>query len=358
MGITRELLVELAGRDYCICGETLDETHRLHILEQVNQIPLETSDSQKSINFRPFPLDLQFDNYKSMVRNELNNSSNLSQTLLAKKTLLQIELNSEHEENSNLGKFKDLQRLKFELASRKSAESDLRAKISDLEEKKTSAEAKLARLINQGSLQERMQRNRVSVSKVRTHLQNEHENYSVRFLEELANELNVIVSNLISEPVRVQLRDNFDFDLVYQASGQLYGDAGGERKAKAMAMIIALHRIAARRAQSGNAIGNTVLRSFPIIIDSAFGDLGLDLRRRVAAEIIKDASQCILLLSDTQAPGVVDSLNQDEIASENLLHSFTTGAGQDIDSPNIGGKRVIWKTMNADVARTEVERIS
>ena len=230
--------------------------------------------------------------------------------------------------------------------------------LRELDENLRVAEKRLSKLIEVGSIQARMQANRETVSRVRQVLELELANYVDDFLEELASEINNIISRLISEPVSARLRDNFNFDLVYTATGELYGEAGGESKAKAMAMIIALYRIAARRAQSGKAIGSTALKSFPLIIDSAFGELGTELRTRVAKELIGETSQCILLLSDTQAPGVVDSLTFSDIATENLLHSYSTGNGSNVNIPTIRGKEVTWLTMNADIARTEVERIS
>jgi len=102
---------------------------------------------------------------------------------------------------------------------------------------------------------------------------------------------------------------------------------------------------------------NSSLGAFPLVIDSAFGELGLELRRRVANELAKETSQCIFFISETQAPGVADSLEEKSISSRTLLHSFVTGSGPDLTEPPINGKKVVWLTFNSKTSRTEVEEL-
>jgi DNA sulfur modification protein DndD len=355
--ISTEVLLELASREICVCGSAISEHSKAHLKSQIQVSGGTASDAPAEYKFTKLSADFSFDSFKSHIHASLERNQSLKNQILELKTSLDKELLSENKSDSRSKQYKELKAAQISLKANIALRQGTELRIKTLKENKKTAEDKLSGLLEKDSRQAQLGRDRESIARIKDHLSETLENYRSSFQLELETELNELVGSLIYEPVQVKLGQDFAFDLVRKDTLEKYAEAGGQVKAKAMAMIIALYRIAARRARKGLSLENSSLGAFPLVIDSAFGELGLELRRRVANELAKETSQCIFFISETQAPGVADSLEEKSISSRTLLHSFVTGSGPDLTEPPINGKKVVWLTFNSKTSRTEVEEL-
>jgi len=135
------------------------------------------------------------------------------------------------------------------------------------------------------------------------------------------------------------------------------GEAQGQSQAKAIAMMIALNRIANRRANSlddFNLVGPT---EFPLVIDSAFGQLGFEYRELVASQLSANPSQVVLLVTDSQSAHVVDSIGAGKCGKQWLFQVHEENSGNNYEF-TLGGRTVIGKVRNSPPLRTEILEVS
>lgn len=353
--IPTQVLITLSRREECVCGHTISDIERENIESLIHSHAELDSSLGSNLNFRQLPSEFSFTNLKISLETYLNRLAHLRVILSERKSQMASLLDTEGNFGSRNSTFKELKSKQIAIQELQGEAEAASERIQQIEVSLKANEVKLASLIEKDSMQAKIGEDRDSIVRVKDHLSKTLANYRTSFRDELTSELNALVQEFIFDPVKVDLGEDFQFDLIGVDNGQSFGGGGGQNKAKAMAMIIALYRIASRRISKGESIDNNGIGSFPLIIDSAFGELGLELRNRVANEITREAGQSIFFVSETQAQGVVDSVGESSISSKTLLHSFVTGHGTNQVEPLILGKKVTWITFNSDRKRTEIE---
>jgi DNA sulfur modification protein DndD len=356
--IPTQVLINLSRQEQCVCGHTISDIERENIESLIHSHSEVDPSLGSNTNYRQLPSEFSYTSLKVSLETYLNRLAHLRGILAEKKSQLASLLDNEGNFGSRNSTFKELKAKQIAILELQGDAAGVSERIQQIEGSLKVNELKLTSLIEKDSMQAKIAEDRESIVRVKDHLSKTLANYKTSFRDELTSELNALVKELIFDPVKVNLGEDFQFDLISIDSGQSFGGSGGQNKAKAMAMIIALYRIASRRISKGESINNNDVGSFPLIIDSAFGELGLELRNRVAKEITREAGQSIFFVSETQAQGVVDSLGESSISSRTLLHSFVTGHGTNQVEPLILGKKVTWITFNSDRKRTEIEDLT
>ena len=182
------------------------------------------------------------------------------------------------------------------------------------------------------------------------------EDERTRFMSQLHDEVSNIVKNLIASQIDVELADDLSIRVLAPGTSVELGLAEGESKAKPIAMAIALQRIASRMAE-GLRIHNPNLTSeYPLLIDSAFGELGTGMRRRVVDELAKSGGQTVLLVSDTQAGGLIDYIPQGHLGRQVLLHAWRSKEGVD-EVSDLGNLKVTWQSFGSTHDYTTIEEL-
>jgi DNA sulfur modification protein DndD len=356
--LSSEGLVRVSEQEVCICGRHLGENEKTTIralaLENKSAGLSEKVEEMLSFLGGAFSFDNFINDYRTQLRDREEIVKDIRNLEVERESAFAnvIDGNPAQETYLTLG------RIRGEISNLQTLKDELSEKISVNAENTIAANRKLLAEIDRGSTQEVIERQRASLLKIRLSLQTALENHKKSFMSELHNELSLLMSEFVFSPVAVELQDNFEFNLFLPDGKTPFGEAGGQIKAKAIAMVIALYRIASRKAKEGLALDSEAPAEFPLLIDSAFGELGGELRRRVGVELSKTGAQCVLLVSDTQAPGLIDGLNKGSVGSTLLLHSFVTGPGQDVVTPQIDGKQVTWATFNSPSIKTEIEVLS
>jgi hypothetical protein len=356
--LSSEGLSKISEQELCICGRHLGESEKsaIRALAAENKSAGLGEKAEEMLSFLGGAFS--FDNFINEYRTQLQGRDEIVKDIRN----LEIERESAFanviDGNPAQETYLTLGRIKGEISNLSAQIDELSVKISANAENTITANKKLLAEIQKGSTQEVIERQRASLLKIKISLQTALENHRKSFMNELHNELSLLMSEFVFSPVTVELHDNFEFNLFLPDGKTPFGEAGGQTKAKAIAMVLALYRIASRKAKEGLALDSEAPAEFPLLIDSAFGELGGELRRRVGVELSKSGAQCVLLVSDTQAPGLIDGLNEGSVGSTLLLHTFVTGPGRDVVTPLIEGKQVTWATFNSPIIKTEVEVLS
>jgi DNA sulfur modification protein DndD len=356
--LSSEGLNRVAEQDMCICGRHIGEDER----KSIRELALENKTAgigekvQEMLSFLggAFSFDNFINDYKTQLLEREEIVKNIRNLEVERETAFAnvIDGNPAQETYLALGK------VKAEISNLEILVAGLSVKIEENAENTEKANKKLTAEIDRGSTQEVIERQRASLLRVKISLQEALENHRKSFMSELHGELTLLMTEFVFSPVTVELQENFEFNLFLPDGKTPFGEAGGQTKAKAIAMVLALYRIASRKAKEGLALDSEAPAEFPLLIDSAFGELGGELRRRVGVELSKSGAQCVLLVSDTQSPGLIDGLDKGSVGSTLLLHTYVTGSGQDVVTPLIEGKQVTWATFNSPIIKTEVEVLS
>jgi hypothetical protein len=253
---------------------------------------------------------------------------------------------------SRITRLAEMQR---ELREKTSLVTSLTEKLVELGSDLSKVEKKLASEEDKSSGVELIKSQRVLATAIEGALAIKLDGYREVFMNELRTEVSAILKSLIVQDVEVEVLEDLTILVFEPGTRAPFGLAGGQEKAKPIAMAIALQRIARRRASQARLHNLSLTDEYPLMIDSAFGELGTDLRRKVVAELLKESGQTILLVSDTQAPGVADSIPVEFIDKEFLLHSWSSQPGVEVREPAINGKTVAWQSYGAPTNKTTIE---
>jgi len=302
-----------------------------------------------------FQGDFSLDDFRNKVRLALERKVLADQN---RKALEQkrLDLASQLGDES-LSKITRLSELQGEFREKAAKLVEITESLEESSSELARVERKLANEQDKSSGVELIKSQRLLASRIEEALTAELEGNRTSFMSELRMEVSGILKNLIVQAVDVEVLDDLTIEVFEPGTQAPFGLAGGQEKAKPIAMAIALQRIARRRASKARELNASLTDEYPLMIDSAFGELGTDLRRKVVAELIKESGQTILLVSDTQAFGVADSIPADYIDKVFLLHSWSSQPGAEVTEPAINGTRITWQSYGADSNKTTVEEL-
>lgn len=351
----RNTLKAISGDSLCVCGRHIGESEKNYILALSEQASESSHEEFIGSMLGYLEGAFSFDEFRNEYSDSLSRRSALEPAIRALELERDSQLSALPDGQTDQEIYSRWLETKANLAEAQRRLESTNILLAENDDKLEKANKRLLAAIEKGSNQDLMERQRVAVSRIRVSLQSTLDNHKTLFMNELEVELNQIISKFVFSPVVAKLKENFEFDLIDEDRGTIFGESGGQTKAKAIAMVVALYRIASRKARESMKLDDDAPTEFPLLIDSAFGELGGELRRRVGEELSNSQGQLVLLVSDSQAIGLTEGLDTSLVGVELLLHSFATGPGSDVRTPPINGQAVTWLTFNSQSIRTELE---
>jgi len=355
--ISKRQFESVSKTGQCLCGAVLTQEKIEELGTQVSEHSHTQREAQELVDdIRDlFESDYSFDDYKNSVSSLLSSvvdAENRLASLEAQRAAITSTLNpSDATRATELVKLRGeldvvsnaLVNAKLTLDESREAYAKVTKKLSLEEDRRTGVEL----------LRKQHSWLNVLEKEITTRLFEQRE----AFMSELRQEVTSILLSLIAQNVDVEVSDNLTIKIFEPGSRVPLGLAGGQKKALPISMAISLQRIARRRAHQAREHNSQLTDEYPLVIDSAFGELGGDLRSKVVAELIKEAGQTFLLVSDSQAAGVVDSIPPAALCRELLLHAWSARPGVDVRTPPLHGREVTWQSFGAKVNQTTVEEV-
>jgi DNA sulfur modification protein DndD len=305
-GIKKQFVEDLLSKEQCICHSALIEgtEERKHVIEWRSKAGLE------DVEERAMKVGGQIQFFKD----ESNNSTDTLNELKVKKRNLKLKMSKLEDELAEISsklinvsevRLAELENKKIKFEGNK---SDMliefngnTGRISEIENSIKKLDEKIQR-IETGQIQTRLAQKRLNSSNesVKT-LQEMLHSFQIDFKDRLQTSMQENFSRITTLPYYPVISDDFVVSLLEDSTGQPHavGESTGESQVLSVTFILGLVQ-EIRNHVSGEEMLATDDNSYPIVMDSPFGQLGTQYRTGVAEFIPSIADQTIILVSETQ----------------------------------------------------------
>ncbi|MEH7223418.1 hypothetical protein V7112_06330, partial [Bacillus sp. JJ1566] len=322
-GIEATFIDQLIEEQKCICGTTIKEHtphyhHLVEIKKLTNTTPVEQKvmDSLMAVGKIKERKETLFKELRQLKAIEIS------------KIQIRKKLNEEIEEIGLKLSEKDSEEIS-ELETRRQKlsqqKNDLLKKIGAIENELKSIEKKLKeKKVEQSKAQN--QADKAKLTNKRVEVCETLEEVMKDILEireslvksQLHEKINKVYSQFLRKDFSIELSDSYELRVV-NSKGNLVGMSQGERQITSLSFIGAIVDIA--REQYKKEIKNKFEEGgiYPIVMDSPFGALDSDHRKRIGKGIYKLADQLIVIVSTSQWKGEVEEQMNSLIGREYRL---------------------------------------
>lgn len=337
--VKEQFINDLLREQSCICGRSLEPGSDPFMTVQAFKSSTTSNDVENAF---------------------IETSSSIFQMKRAKKDLFDRLAKFQSEESqlsSSVHRMQgDIDQLTAKIGNRASADiaslelkrGNLQHQLTELSQKKGGSLTQLALVTTQ---LEEMKKNREkldaqsqkgAVAKNRLELAEEAKRVVDALYDALANQVRDKLSEKVNETFRAIVRKPYwaeisaDYTLqIYKQVGEnkqiVYEKSTGENQVTSLSFVGSVINIAKERHQSGSSYFKGGV--FPIVMDSPFGALDSDYREEVADYIPQLAEQVIIMASDSQWQGKVESKIKPRVGREYSLLYFTPHPKSDEHSP-------------------------
>ena len=338
-GIKKQFVEDLLLKEKCICHSALIEgsEERKHVVKWRSKAGLE------DVEERAMKIGGQIKFFKG----ESDNSTDTLIDLRDKKRNLKLKMSKLEEELAEISdKLTNVTELQLAALENKKIKfednkSDMliefngnTGRILEIEIAVKKLDEKIQK-IETGQIQTRLAQKRLNSSNeaVKT-LQEMLHSFQIDFKERLQKSMQDNFSKITTLPYYPVISDDFVVSLLEDSTGQPHavGESTGESQVLSVTFILGLVQ-EIRNHVSGEEMLATEDNSYPIVMDSPFGQLGTQYRTGVAKFIPSIADQTIILVSETQWREEVENALEELNPKAHCLtyHNPAT------DAPNITG---------------------
>lgn len=330
-GLTKRLVHSLMEQGTCICGEKLDEYHKYHLKEAMESIDdcyhdIFHNNLERDLNVVSDSRQRFFSEVKSLEKEDFDLKGNLFDT---KNRLEEISADLNNRE------YEDIQQLEIKRKQFKEDANEFTREVGRIDQQMKELELGISEITKEIEKQQQIQ-DKAQLAKKRMETCEKLTSVMQRIYNLKEQEVKVNLQKKIQEVYGSFLRKGFqikltdDFKLtVHNYSGERVPLSQGERQITSLSFIGAIVDIARKTEEKPPYFINEG-GIYPLVMDSPFGALDSDHRKRVAKGIHTLSEQIIIIVSTSQWEGEVENALQPFIGNEFTLQYHDPRHDQEI----------------------------
>lgn len=349
--MSREFLVSLLEREECVCGNQLIEgtesrkavenakdasrsTESTRLWHQLEGALPGINETRNEILARVKRLRDELASQETMRDGYFAEKENISQTILNK--------NLDAEDHEDPAKLEEkIKELESDNSVQQYKNEQINDELKDLENTLTSLKRERKGAETKGEAAERTRLRITLIEEVVGALEEIYENRAKRLIESLNEELKKNFKAISHQNHEPYLTDDFEIGLRSLSDGNQLpvAKSTGENQILTLSFLAAVSKIAQSKIEKIHKNESLSMdeKTFPIVMDAAFGSLDETYQKKVAKLLAEVSNQLVILVSKSQGQGQVENALNGLISEHGVIVTHTAKRDSDPESIYIEG---------------------